>query len=269
MLLPFYKMLLQTDARLDANCSGGALVNLRGELIGLTTSRAAVPGSESPGGFAMPIDARTRPIIEKLREGKEVEYGFLGITTFSTEDHPGTGVTLDRAPLPGSPAEQKLQLSNVILSINDRPVHNFEELSLVVGTLLAGAEARLEVQDHPPVSVRLAKVYIPGKVIVSTKSPAIRGVRVDYTSMLYTQNPMAFRGQIPPGVCVREIEPGSAAEKKRLKENEIVTHVDGREVNSPEEFYEAAGKVPSSRPLKLTLLHVDWNNSSTSEIEID
>jgi serine protease Do len=264
MLLPFYTTLVQTDARLDASCSGGALVNLRGELIGLTTSRPAIPGSEAPGGFAMPFDAAIRPILDRLRDGKEVEYGFLGITTLSIEDHPSEGVVLDRPPLPGSPADGKLQQGSVILSINGRRVHNFEELSLVVGTLLAGSEARLELQEHSPVTVRLAKVYIPGKVIVSSKPAAPRGVRVDYTSVLYTQNPMAFRGQIPPGVCVREVPPGS-----KLKENEIVTHVDGHEVNTPDEFYDAAAKVPSGRKLKLTLLKIDWNTSNTTDIEID
>ena len=60
--LHHYAMLLQTDARLNLGCSGGALINLKGEMIGLTTAVAAIHGGETPGGFAMPIDSGIRRI---------------------------------------------------------------------------------------------------------------------------------------------------------------------------------------------------------------
>ena len=60
--------------------SGGALLNLQGELIGMTTSLAAVVGYEKSAGFAIPFDESMKRIIESLRQGKEVEYGFLGVT---------------------------------------------------------------------------------------------------------------------------------------------------------------------------------------------
>src|SRR5262249_12990240 len=77
--LHLHPILLQTDARLNLGCSGGALLNLRGELIGLTTSRAAINGSEMAGGFAIPLDTNVQRIIARLQEGMEVEYGFLGV----------------------------------------------------------------------------------------------------------------------------------------------------------------------------------------------
>ena len=57
------------------------MINLKGELIGLTTALAAISGSESAGGFAVPMDAKMQRIINRLKEGKEVEYGFLGVTS--------------------------------------------------------------------------------------------------------------------------------------------------------------------------------------------
>ena len=55
------------------------LLNLDGELIGLTTALAALAGSETPGGFAVPLDAGLKRIIDVLTRGEEVEYGFLGV----------------------------------------------------------------------------------------------------------------------------------------------------------------------------------------------
>src|SRR5262249_37172753 len=79
---PLYQLgvLLQTDARLNLGCSGGALLNLHGEMVGLTTARAAISGFETAGGFAMPLDGNLKRIIVKLRQGFEVEDGFLGVT---------------------------------------------------------------------------------------------------------------------------------------------------------------------------------------------
>src|SRR5437763_7203299 len=122
--LHVHPILLQTDARLDLGCSGGALLNLRGELIGLTTARAAINGSETAGGFAVPLDTNLRRVIDRLREGREVEYGFLGVGPDGNAPRPD-GFAIGNVT-PGSPA-QKAELSpgEVILSINGVRVHDF------------------------------------------------------------------------------------------------------------------------------------------------
>src|SRR5262249_8580139 len=71
--------LIQTDAKLGFSASGGALLHLRGELIGLTTNAATIAGHEQPAGYAIPINAATRRIIDTLKQGREVEYGMLGV----------------------------------------------------------------------------------------------------------------------------------------------------------------------------------------------
>src|SRR5262249_42495116 len=88
--------LIQLDARLDLGTSGGALLNLQGELIGMTTSLAAIVGYEKSAGFAIPFDDSMKRIIESLRQGKEVEYGFLGVTP--GEILPGESVSPELLP---------------------------------------------------------------------------------------------------------------------------------------------------------------------------
>ncbi|MFG0334652.1 MAG: S1C family serine protease, partial [Maioricimonas sp. JB049] len=74
-----YGTLLHLDTRLQLGGSGGALLDLDGHLIGLTTSLAAIRGYEKSVGYAIPFDESFRRIVETLLEGYEVEYGFLGI----------------------------------------------------------------------------------------------------------------------------------------------------------------------------------------------
>jgi S1-C subfamily serine protease len=261
--LHVHPILLQTDARLNLGCSGGALLDLRGQFIGLTTSRAAINGSETAGGFAIPLDANMRRIIGRLRQGKEVEYGFLGV---GPDTGPPSSEGFRIGPIThGSPAHKAgLSYKDVILSINGIRVHEFEDLVLTVGTLLAGSEVKVEILNHSPpyVVVKLAKYYVPGKVIASQGPNAVRGFRVDYTSVLALRLPAGNRrgaqSIIHPGVFVNEIQTSSPAAAK-LKEGDIITHVKVRnadiEVNTPDEFYREVQKLGSNEPLWLTLLN--------------
>ena len=74
-----YPTLLQLDAKLNLGMSGGAVINLKGELVGLTTAAANAAGFDAQAGYAIPMDALGRRLVETLRQGKEFEYGFLGI----------------------------------------------------------------------------------------------------------------------------------------------------------------------------------------------
>ncbi len=59
--------------------SGGAVINLKGELVGLTTTAASPAGFDAQAGYAIPMDRMGRRAVEALKQGKEVEYGLLGI----------------------------------------------------------------------------------------------------------------------------------------------------------------------------------------------
>jgi S1-C subfamily serine protease len=263
--LHHYGTLLQLDARLNLGCSGGAVIDLKGELIGLTSSLAALTGSETAGGFAVPINSAMKRIIGKLKEGKEVEYGFLGVVFQPNRRGPGVQV---REVIAGSPAARAgLVRNDTILGINGIPVRDNDELFLTVGTMLAGSTIRLDVQRNtrPLAPVQLAKFYVRGPVVVTNKPPPVRGLRVDYSSILYQRNGAAGRGAIPPGVFISEVLPGSSAETAKLQDA-IVTEVDGNPVTTPEEFYHLAGQHPG--PLELTLFSPE-DMASTRKVKLN
>ena len=82
-----YGNLIQTDAKVNPGNSGGPLLNIKGEVIGVTTAIATRSGASQGVGYAIPISARTKEVIAELIRGEEVEYGFLGVRSHSaTED---------------------------------------------------------------------------------------------------------------------------------------------------------------------------------------
>ena len=100
--LRHYPTLLQLDAKLNLGMSGGAVINLKGELVGVTTAAASAAGFDAQAGYAIPMDAMGRRAVERLQQGQEVEYGFLGIGL----DEQGTNkvASASRAPRPTRPA---------------------------------------------------------------------------------------------------------------------------------------------------------------------
>jgi serine protease Do len=246
---------LQTDVRLSLGFSGGALLNLRGELIGLGTVRAAVQSSDA-GVLAVPLDASLRRIIEVLKRGEEVEYGFLGVS-FDRKNDAGQGVILNRVT-PGSPAHLKgLRARDVILAVNGAATSNGDDLFHSLGGLLAGSTVTLDVRkagrkDSVQLDVRLAKCHVPGNKIASSLNPRpfFRGLRVDYTSLL-VQKEGAGAGRIPAGVLVSEVRADSSAATALLRPGDIVTHVNGLAVDTPSAFYQAVGGRVG--PVELTL----------------
>lgn len=240
-----YGTLLQLDARLNLGCSGGAVLNLRGELVALTSAIAAIHGGETPGGFAIPLDAGMRRIVEVLKKGEEVEYGFLGVSPGNSKDFDNRGPGVAVTPIPRSPAqiEGRLRHFDRILEVDGEPINEPDDLFLQLGKQLAGARVSLKVRRatglEETVTVTLVKLYVPGKPIVSSlgKRQPRRGVRVDYTSTLMHD---AQLGQaIPLGVVVSSVQAGSPAALTKLRAGDFITRVNGLEVSTPAEFYQA------------------------------
>jgi S1-C subfamily serine protease len=250
----YYGTLLQTDARLNLGCSGGALLNLSGELVGLLTSVAAIQGGETPGGFAIPINRDMRRIIDVLKRGEEVDYGFLGVNFDPPHGTSKLGVTLTSVGR-GSPAniEGHLKIGDVLLKVNDVPIHDSDDIFVAIGMHLAGTKIKLHVRQakgERQVEVTLAKLFVPGKRIASTvgSRPYFRGLRADYSSLVVQQ----FGGfKTPEGVLISDVQPNTSAERANLKSGDIITRVNTMKVTTPAAFYQAVANLRG--PVELTL----------------
>jgi S1-C subfamily serine protease len=252
-----YGTLLQTDARLNLGCSGGALLNLSGEMVGLTTAMAAIHGGDTPGGFALPINTPMRRIIDVLKRGEEVDYGFLGVSLNDAKDAKGQiGVPI--SAYRGSPAlvEGKVrQAGDILLEVNGQPIRDLEDIFLNVGMHLAGSKISLRVRSEGKerlVEVTLAKLLVPGKHIASSLGdrPYLRGMRVDYASLVAQQ--IRRWEYIPEGVVISDVQANSAADRAALKTGDVITHVNQNPVKTPLAFRQAVAG--AAGPLELTVL---------------
>lgn len=248
--LHHYGTLIQTDAKLNLGTSGGALLNLQGEMIGLTTSLAAMTGYEQSAGYAIPVDDAFLRIVDTLKLGREVEYGLLGV--FPEGLHPEEirsgqrGVRI-REIKRGTPAwRADIRKGDIVTAIDGRAVEDEDDLMLRIGRLPAEAKVRLEILRDGQKAVRevtLAKNQVVGNQVF-TPEPAWRGMRVDYSSVRrdgpfgHTFGPEMYDGC----VLVSEVAQDSLAWQSGLRPGMFITHVEDQHVKTPREFRSAVSE---------------------------
>jgi serine protease Do len=266
--------LIQTDARLDLGTSGGALVNLKGEMVGLTTSLAALAGYEKPGGFAYPVDDDFRQALDTLKTGRLPEYGFLGVAPRFLADHErraGRHGAIVEDLVPATPAAKAgLKAGDLITHVNREPVWDDIDLirqlsgkpaeSLVSLTIERGGSPTRRVRPLE-VKVTLSKKRLDGArpAYSEIPEPSWRGMKVEYATAapLFREN---SRDLDPKGcVGVIEVERDSPAWKAGMRPGDFVSRVGAGRVATPAQFYAAAGAIEGDA--KLTLTAVEDVNS--------
>ncbi|QDT68442.1 Periplasmic pH-dependent serine endoprotease DegQ precursor [Planctomycetes bacterium MalM25] len=261
--LHHFGSLMQTDARLGWNASGGALVSLEGELVGVLTTAATIAGHEQPAGYAIPLNRAMRRAVETMREGLEPEYGLLGVNfdqvafVNARTGRRGVGV---KTVFTGGPAQVAgIRGGDLLLSVDDQPLRTPESLQLIVGSLPPDQTVRVAYERASKVDeaeVTLAKAYIPQGQVVSRRPTAWRGIRVDYPTAIPSGVLLqrSQDGHLDPQGCVvvSEVEEGSVSWKSGVRPYSFVSHVSGRRVHTPNEFYAAVRDAKENVKLKFT-----------------
>jgi len=147
------KDFLQTDAAINPGSSGGPLVNMNGEVIGINTAIASHSGSNSGVAFSIPINLVKRVAGQLLEKGS-VSRGYLGMQLVqSFEPADALKLGLDRvqgacveAVYEGTPAASAgLRANDVVLQVDDRSIRNENQLINIISTIAAGQKIRLQV----------------------------------------------------------------------------------------------------------------------------
>ncbi|GAB4150447.1 MAG: DegQ family serine endoprotease [Planctomycetaceae bacterium] len=263
-----YGTLLQVDTRLNLGTSGGALINLRGELIGITTSLAALDGYEKSVGYAVPMDRATRRVVQTLARGQAVEYGFLGVSPqdispqevdLLPKTHRRQFAAMAASVHPGAPgARAGLQTGDIILAVDDVPIRSKYELMREIGQQPPESKTKLKVwrqsiRRELELTAKLGKwpVLNHEEIIASNpRFPEWRGLTVDYPTghYRYLQRPYRYHR----AVLLTQLKNRTLVGNPRFTPGVFISHVNGIAVETPREFHSAVQELTG--PVKLRLI---------------
>ena len=233
-----YEDFIQTDASINQGNSGGALVNLRGELIGVNTAILARGGGNVGIGFAIPVNMVVS-LTAQIIEFGEVRRGRLGVhiqdltpelaQAFGVDA--GSGALISKV-IPDSAAKAAdLREGDVITMVNGRAIKGATELRNVIGLARADEEIELTyIRDRKSFNKKIrirAVVAESGRGIQISESFA--GARLEDVDDSSSQN-----GQ--PGIRVVEVASGSAAWQAGLRSGDIILSVNRQWVFSLEDL---------------------------------
>jgi serine protease Do len=253
---------LQTDAPINQGNSGGALVNTRGELIGINSQILSPNGGGNIGiGFAIPSNMAKSVMSQLIGKGK-VQRGMLGVSIQPMTTDLAHGLGLKEAKgvaissvNPGGPAEKGgVQAGDVILEVNGKRVNDPNELRNAVAAIPPGNEVTLTIARggaEQQLKVRLADLdaetarATPGG---GEQSSATLGIGVVPLTPELASELGLRRGT--QGVVIQSVEPDSPATDAGLQPGDVIQEVNRQPVRSPQEMRAALLRA-GSRPLLL------------------
>ncbi|MBI4368615.1 MAG: Do family serine endopeptidase [Elusimicrobia bacterium] len=261
-----YHNLIQTDAAINRGNSGGPLVNINGEVIGINTAIYSPSGVFAGIGFALPVNL-AKDVIPYLKSGKQRQWGWIGVTVAEIDE-----VLAKRFNLPESrgalineiitdgPAEKAgLERSDVIVSVNDTAIDTPDDLTSTIRQRRIGDTLRLGIiRDGRAKDLKVTVGQRPKWADVqgqdssdaapendSAEPPATVNTDVSWTwEGLDLSNvnaaPRAFlkRWLIPPqtsGVAIIAINPASSL-ASYLDQGDVVTGINRSKIDSVNEF---------------------------------
>jgi serine protease Do/serine protease DegQ len=232
-----YEDFIQTDAPINVGNSGGALVNLRGELVGINTAILA-PGGGSVGiGFAIPSNMVRRLMDQLVRFG-EVQRGQLGVIIQDlTADlaqafgiRQNEGALIAQVVPESAAARAGLRAGDVVLAVNQKPIRSAGELRNDIGLLRVGESVSLDVlRDGRRLTInatigKFTSSQAPGRDI----SPRLAGAELQDIG---PDSPLFGRIE---GVLVARVERGSPAARAGLRGNDVITSANRQPVDNAE-----------------------------------
>ena len=262
---------IQTDAAINPGNSGGALVNARGELIGINTFLISSSGSFSGMGFAIPTQIVQPTVDALIRDGK-ITHGYMGtgITDVTPENSKffqldeSNGAIVNQVE-PNSPASKAgLKVGDVITGIDGQSITGAGDLQVEVGQRPPGTTVSLRVlRDGKSIKIPVtleamgardknegAANETPGKarwgIGLADLTPDVRD---------QIQAPAELKGAV-----VQQVQPGSSADDAGLRAGDIITQVNRHPVQSASEVKEQLSSVAKGKDALVLV----WSDGSST-----
>ncbi|MWN89725.1 Do family serine endopeptidase [Gilliamella sp. Pra-s65] len=244
-----FENFIQTDASINQGNSGGALVNLNGELVGVNTAIIAPSGGNVGIGFAIPSNM-VKSLTSQLIEYGEVKRGVLGIKGNELTSDIAKAFDLDiqkgafvSEVLDDSAAKAAgIKSGDVIVSMDGKPVDSFAELRAKIATTGAGRTVKLGlIRDGKEITVN---VKLKNSDESSTEAKSLHAA-LDGANLSNGE----VKGQ--KGVLIESIAKNSPASRLSLQEGDLITGVNKERVNNIAELRKIIDSKPSAIALNI------------------
>ena len=251
-----YEDFIQTDAAVNPGNSGGALINTRGELIGINTAILSNGGGNQGIGFAIPTNM-ARKIMTQIKDHGRVTRGWLGLEiqemntdlakAFGLKDSHGALVS---GVVPDGPAARAgIEKGDVIREINGQIINDSRELRLRIADVAPDTKAELKiVRNGSERSVSVTVGTMPTEKLAGNSgnpaSNAKLGVAVQDVTPGVAQElgiPSSTRG-----VVIVQVQPESPAADSGLREGDVIQEVNRQSVKTVSEFKDAINHASNS-----------------------
>ncbi len=230
---------IQTDASINQGNSGGALIDLRGHLIGINNAIYSRSGGNIGIGFAIPINM-AREIMAQLIENGSIQRGRLGAQAQDLTQELAKAFNLDPNThgavvvkvIPNSPADKAgLLVGDVIQRVNQRPVNKADDLHNTIGLLRLGTKVDLDVLRHGRKFIITAQISRSKQVKIDARKIHKRLSGAEFSNII-EDNP-AF-GKIE-GIVISHVQKHSPAAAAGLRKGDIITKINNKTVHNTTE----------------------------------
>ncbi|MEZ8601574.1 Do family serine endopeptidase [Vibrio splendidus] len=245
-----FENFIQTDAAINSGNSGGALVNLNGELIGINTAILGPNGGNVGIGFAIPSNMM-KNLTEQILDFGEVKRGMLGVQggEVTSELAEALGYESSKGAfvsqiVPDSAADKAgLKAGDVIVSINGKRIDTFSELRAKVATLGAGKQIELGV-------VRDGKNMTFDVTLGESTNSKTQAEKL-HEGLAGAELTNTTDSDSTTGVKVSSVAQGSPAEAYQLLKDDIIIGVNRQPIKNLAEFRKILEKQPGVLALNI------------------
>jgi serine protease Do len=255
---------IQTDAKILPGNSGGPLVNLYGEVIGINTM---IEGLDTGIGFAVPINLAKRVKDHLISEGKFTR-SWLGIIIHelkSDSDYLSLdeklapdaqdGVVVDAISPEGPASKSDLRPGDVITAVDGKPIQSLHQFREEIAGKKPGASANLAVvrgKEHLTVKATTGSMPTRDELTVTSQGePANFGLTV---KGLTKESAAQYGIDLLSGVLVVAVEQDSPADLHGIKAGDVITEINRKRISTPRQFRDAVISADAKRGLMVNLV---------------
>lgn len=250
---------IQTDAAIYKGNSGGPLLNLKGEVVGINTAIATNSTAGYLGiGFAIPSNIARHVMENVLADGK-VSRGFIGVTMQSIDQNLANAFGLLKAEgalvttiQKGSPADKAgIRVEDIIIKADSRTIDSPAALRNSIYMMKPGAKTVLTViRNGQTLQIPLEIAAFEESAAIATGKPNNLGVEVE-TLTPETAQKLGYGND--SGVIISKINPGSVAAFAGLKKGALIIAVNRKAVENPQQFEAVLSEAAKDKPVLLQI----------------